>query len=48
MILNRFLTLSALAGLALATNDKKCILACKAVEATISDASKIYYPGECE
>ena len=46
MLLNHFLTVSALAGLALATTNEEYHAACKAVETAISDASKVYYPGE--
>ena len=46
MLLNHFLTVSALAGLALATTNEEYHAACKTVETTISDASKVYYPGE--
>ena len=46
MLLSRFLTISVLAGLASATADKEYRSACKAVEAAISNASKVYYPGE--
>jgi hypothetical protein len=48
MLLNHFLTVSALAGLALATTNEEYRAACKTVETAISDASKVYYPGEHE
>ena len=46
MVLSPFLTVSALAGLALAATSKDCHAACKAVEIVISNASNVYYPGE--
>ena len=48
MLLSPFLTASALAGLALATTNEEYCAACKAVETAISNASKVYYPGEDE
>ena len=48
MLLGPFLTVSALAGLALATTNEEYCAACKAVETVISNASKVYYPGENE
>jgi hypothetical protein len=48
VLLSRFLTVSTFAGLAFATIDKEYRPACKAVEAAISNASGVYYPGECE
>ena len=48
MILSRFLTIPPLAGLAFATVYEKYFPACRAVEAAISNASKVYYSGECE
>jgi hypothetical protein len=48
MLLSPFLTVSVLAGLALATANKEYCAACKAVETAISSASKVYYPGENE
>ena len=46
MFLSPFLTVSALAGLALATTNEEYCAACKAVETAISNATNIYYPGE--
>ena len=46
MVLSPFLTVSALAGLALAATSKDCHAACKAVEIVISNESNVYYPGE--
>ena len=43
MIFDQLLTLWALA---FSTIGNEYRLACKAVEAAISDASKVYYPGE--
>ena len=48
MILSRFLTIFPLAGLAFAIISEKYRPACRAVEAVISNASKVYYPGEYE
>ena len=48
MLLSPFLTISALAALALATTNKKYYAACKTVETAISKASSVYYPGEHE
>jgi hypothetical protein len=48
MLLSPFLTVSALVGLALATTNEEYCAACKAVETAISNASKVYYPGENE
>jgi hypothetical protein len=48
MLLSPFLTVSALAGLALATTNEEYCAACKAVETVISNASNVYYPGENE
>ena len=45
-MLSRFLTIFPLAGLAFATTGKDYRSACQAVETTISDTSKVYYPGE--
>jgi hypothetical protein len=45
MLLNPFLTVSALVGLALAANNEEYCAACKAVETAISNASNVYYPG---
>ena len=45
MLLSSFLTVSALAGLALAATEEYRA-ACKAVETVISNASNVYYPGE--
>ena len=47
MLFSPFLTVSALVGIALATNEEYCA-ACKAVETAISNASNVYYPGENE
>ena len=44
-MLSRFLTIPALAGLAFGTTGKEYLLACKAVERVISNASEVYYPG---
>ena len=46
MVLNRFLAIFALVGLAFATVDDEYRPACQAVEAAISNASKVYYSGE--
>jgi len=46
-MLNRLLTISALAGLAFFTIADQYRPACEAVEAAISNASSVYYPGEC-
>jgi hypothetical protein len=46
MLFGPFLIGSSLAGLALATTNEGHCAACKAVEAAISNASKVYYPGE--
>lgn len=46
MILGRFLTKFSLVGLAFATIYEEYLPACRAVEAAISNASKVYYPGE--
>ena len=43
MIFEQILTLTALA---FSTIGNEYRLACKAVEAAISDVSKVYYPGE--
>jgi hypothetical protein len=48
MLLSLFLTVSALAGLALATTNEEYCAACKVVETAISNASKVYYPGKSE
>lgn len=42
------LTFLALAGLAFAITNEQYRPACEAVEAVISNASKVYYPGECK
>jgi len=42
---SRLLTIPALAGLALAIGEEYRP-ACEAVEVAISNASKVYYPGE--
>jgi len=47
-MLNRFVTILALTGLAFATAGSKYRLACEAVDAAISEASEVYYPGEYE
>jgi hypothetical protein len=44
MWLSPFLTVSALAGLVVATT-KDYYTTCKAVETLISNASEVYYPG---
>jgi hypothetical protein len=46
MLLSPVLTISALAGLSLATINEEYYTACKAVETAISNASNVYYPGE--
>ena len=46
-MLSRFPTILALAGLAYAAGNDY-LPACHAVEAAISHASQVYYPGECE
>ena len=46
MLFGPFLTVSALAGLTLATTNEEYCAACKAVETAISNASRVYYPGE--
>jgi len=46
-MLGHLLTISALAGLAFSTIADEYHPACKAVEAAISNASSVYYPGEC-
>ena len=48
MLLSPFLTVSALVGVALATTNDAYCAACKVVETAISNASKVYYPGENE
>ena len=48
MSLGRFLAVSAYAGLAFASTSDTYRLACQAVEVAISNASNVYYPGECE
>jgi len=47
-MLGRFLTISPLVGLAFATIGKGYLPACREVEAAISSASNVYYPGEHE
>ena len=47
MLLSPFLTVSALAGLAL-TATEEYRAACEAVETAISSASNVYYPSERE
>ena len=44
----RLLIISGLVGLALAITGEEHRPACEAVEAAISDMSKVYYPGERE
>ncbi|KAF9648761.1 FAD-binding domain-containing protein [Thelephora ganbajun] len=44
-MLSRFLTVSTLATLAFAATGSEYHAACEAVEATVSNASKVYYPG---
>ena len=46
MMLTRFAAILALVGLAFATAGKDYRQACQAVGAVISNASKVYYPGE--
>jgi len=46
MMFNRLLTISALVGLVLAAIGEEYRPACEAIEAVISNASKVYYPGE--
>ena len=46
MMFNRLLTISALAGLVLTTICEEYRPACEAIEAAISNASKVYYPGK--
>jgi hypothetical protein len=48
MRLGPFLTASALAGLTLATTNEEYCAACRAVETVVSNASRVYYPGENE
>jgi len=45
-MLGRLLTISALAGLAFSAVGDGYHHACKAVEAAISNASEVYYPGK--
>ena len=47
-MLNRFFAILLLVGLAFATADEGYLPACRAVEAAISDASNIYYPGQSD
>jgi len=49
-MLSRLLAISALTGLGFNTIGNEYRQACKTVEAAISNASKVYYPGEhdCE
>ena len=46
MILARFLTIFPFVGLAFATIGEGYLPACREVEAAISNASNVYYPGE--
>jgi len=46
-MLGCLLTISALTGLAFSAVGDEYRQACKAVEAAISNASEVYYPGEC-
>jgi len=48
MIFSRFLTIFPLAGLAFATIGEDYLPTCREVEAAISNASNVYYPGEYE
>jgi len=48
MMLSRFFTILALAGLAFAAIDEGYLTVCQAVEVAISNASEVYYPGESE
>ena len=48
MVFSRFLTILVLAGLAFVTADGNYLSACQAVKAAMSNASNVYYPGECE
>ena len=45
-MLSRFLAVSAFVGLASATPNTDYLAACRAVEAAISTASDVYYPGK--
>ena len=47
-MLSCLLTISVFAGLALSTIADEYRPACEAVEAAISNASSVYYPGECD
>ncbi|KAF9648818.1 FAD-binding domain-containing protein [Thelephora ganbajun] len=46
MVLSSFLTISVLAALAFAATGDEYRAACEAVEAAISNTSKVYYPGD--
>ena len=46
MIVSRLLKVLVLTGLVLAAVGEEYRPACEAVEGAISDASKVYYPGE--
>jgi hypothetical protein len=48
MLLSPFLTVLVIVGFALATTNEEYCAACKAVETAITNASKVYYPGEHE
>ena len=45
-MLNHFLTISVLAGLAFVITGGEDLLACKVVETAIFNSSKVHYPGE--
>jgi len=47
-MVNRLVTILALTGLAFAAADSENRSACEAVDAAISEASEVYYPGEYE
>jgi len=47
-MLNRFFAILPLVGLAFATADEGYLPACRAIEAAISNASDVYYPGQFE
>ena len=48
MILNCFFAILPLVGLAFTTVDEGYLTACLAIEAAISNASNIYYPGQSD
>jgi len=47
-MLSYLLTILALTGLRFPPVSNKYRQACKTVEAAMSNASKVYYPGECD